>query len=258
MPNPWILCPKPNPTANLRLFCFPCAGGLPSSFNAWSRHLWPDIEVCTIQLPGRGKRIQEPSIRNFSVLVQEIVLALKDELDRPFVFLGHSFGALLSFEVIHHLGQQNYPIPKCFFVCSCGSPNRESSSPFIHNLPDPIFVKELSERYQAIPEVLQQDSELLNLFLPSLRADFTLFETYSYQPRMPLSCPINILAGWQDSAISFGDLWNWHRETAKDFNLFLLEGDHFFLHQNFSTIHSLLNASLTKLYKVRLNRSNIQ
>ncbi|MGK7931394.1 MAG: thioesterase II family protein [Microcystaceae cyanobacterium] len=240
MSNPWILCPKPNPTAKFRLFCFPCAGGLPSSFNAWSRHLWPTFEVCTLQLPGRGQRIQEPSIRDISILVQEVVLALKNELARPFIFLGHSFGALLSFEVIHQLSQQNYPIPKSFFVCSCGSPNRQPSPPFIHNLPDPMFTKELSERYQAIPDIIQKYPEFLSLFLPSLRADFALFETYTYQPKMPLRCPINVLAGWQDSAISLKELWNWQKETDKDFNLYLVQGDHFFLHQNFSTLQSLL------------------
>ncbi len=88
--HPWILCPQPNPHASLRLFCFPCAGGLPSRFHAWSNHLLPKIEVCSLQLPGRGKRIQEPCIKEWTVLIERITLALQDSLDRPFAFLGHS------------------------------------------------------------------------------------------------------------------------------------------------------------------------
>lgn len=227
--NPWILRPKPNPGASFRLFCFPCAGGLPSRFNAWSKHLFPDIEVCSVQLPGRGKRIQEPCIKEWTVLIDKITLAMQDSLDLPFAFFGHSLGALISFEVTHRLCHNHNLLPQHVFMCSCGGPSTPITPPFISSLPTQLFVKELSERYQAIPPMIQEDARLLKLFLPSLRADFKLFETYSYASKTPLHCPITAFSGLQDLAVTQPDLLNWQRETSKDCNLHFLQGNHFFL-----------------------------
>jgi len=58
--NPWIIYPKPNPQASLRLFCFPYAGAGASIFRTWHSFMTPEIEVCSLQLPGRETRIKEP------------------------------------------------------------------------------------------------------------------------------------------------------------------------------------------------------
>ena len=68
----WITCRKPSPQARLRLFCFPYAGGGVSLFRAWSNSLPADVEVCPIQLPGRGTRLMEPPFTRLSPLVQAV------------------------------------------------------------------------------------------------------------------------------------------------------------------------------------------
>jgi len=50
----WIAGGRPNPKAVMRLFCFPYAGGAASVFRDWSDGLPTDVEVCPVQLPGRG------------------------------------------------------------------------------------------------------------------------------------------------------------------------------------------------------------
>ncbi|MGO9170278.1 MAG: thioesterase II family protein [Candidatus Sulfotelmatobacter sp.] len=41
---------------SLRLFCFLYAGGNAYGFRSWQRHFPPDIDLCLVHLPGRGKR----------------------------------------------------------------------------------------------------------------------------------------------------------------------------------------------------------
>lgn len=77
----WIACRKPIPQARLRLFCFPYAGGGVSIFRAWSDGLPADVEVCPVQLPGRGPRLIEPPFNRLSSLAPAVTQQ-KAHIDR--------------------------------------------------------------------------------------------------------------------------------------------------------------------------------
>lgn len=80
----WIPFRKPDPKARLRLFCFPYAGAGALIFRKWSDGLPRDIEVCPIQLPGRGTRLTEPPFTKLPCLIEALVRALDPLLDKPF------------------------------------------------------------------------------------------------------------------------------------------------------------------------------
>ena len=96
--NAWIVRSNPNPSARLRLFCFPHAGGGALAIRNWSRQLPSDIEVLVVQPPGREERIGEPAFDRLAPLVEAAAAALAPYLDLPYAFFGHSFGALVAFE----------------------------------------------------------------------------------------------------------------------------------------------------------------
>jgi medium-chain acyl-[acyl-carrier-protein] hydrolase len=90
MTNAWITCPKPNPQAHVRLFCFPYAGGGASIFRLWSDDMPAEVEVCPVQLPGRESRLSHPPFTRLALLVPTLVPVLRPYLDRPCAFFGHS------------------------------------------------------------------------------------------------------------------------------------------------------------------------
>ena len=227
--NNWISRSKPNSQARMRLFCFPCAGGTTSSYSKWQNSLPAEIEVCLVKLPGRGNRLDEPHFTQLLPLTKTLTPILKPYLNIPFVFFGHSMGATLAFEIARQLRRDGHPTPVKLFTACCPSPQKPIRRPFIHILPKAEFLQELQLRYNAIPQLILENEELMQIFLPSLRADFTMIETYSYAFENPLLFPITAFGGLEDKAIRYQDLEDWCRETSSYFNLEMFNGGHFFL-----------------------------
>ncbi|MDY7076349.1 MAG: thioesterase II family protein [Chloroflexota bacterium] len=228
--NSWLACSRPNPRANLRLFCFPYSGAGASIFYAWSDALPAMIEVYPVQLPGRETRLAEPPFTRLAPLVQAVAQALLPYLvgDKPFAFFGHSLGALVSFELARHLRQRHGPSPVHLFVSGHNAPQIPDREPPIHALPETEFVEKL-RRLNGMNKETLENVELMELLLPILRADFAVCETYVYEADEPLDCPISAFGGLQDEYVSRENLAAWHEQTSASFSLRMFPGDHFYL-----------------------------
>lgn len=224
----WLVAPTPNPQARLRLFCFPYAGGNALIYRQWQAILPPSVAVCPVQLPGRGKRIQERPFDRFQPLVEEAVSALLPFFDKPFAFLGHSMGGLISFELARQLRRHSYPMPAQLFVSGRRAPQLPSREGPTYDLPEAEFLDAL-RRLQGTPAEVLQQPELMELMLPLLRADFAVCETYAYTAEPPLDCPISVFGGLQDTDVERGQLEAWTTQTTAAARLRMLPGDHFFI-----------------------------
>ena len=228
--SPWLSCSTPNPQARLRLFCFPYAGGAARIYQHWSAALPPAVEVCAIELPGHGRRLIEPPITRLDQLVDHLGAALLPRLNQPFMFFGHSLGGLIAFELTQWLRSRQWPLPELLVVSAARAPHLPLTEPLLHHLPKAAFLAEL-DRYGGTPQAIIQNDELMELLLPTLRADFALLETYRYQAQAPLSCAIAAIGGNQDAIVSLDDVRPWQIHTAAQFSLDAITGDHFFVHQ---------------------------
>jgi medium-chain acyl-[acyl-carrier-protein] hydrolase len=224
----WFAYRRPRPQACLRLFCFPYAGGNATLYRQWSDLLPTQIDVCPIQLPGRGNRLSEPPASHISPLLTMLLPAFSSYLDMPYAFFGYSMGASIAFELVRAFRQRDYPLPVHLFVSARRAPQLPHQKTFVHTLPDTEFLEEL-RKLNGTPEEVLRNTEILQLSLPTLRADFALCETYAYKPQVPLTCPISAYGGLQDPDVTRDDLAAWRHMTDGAFKVQLFEGDHFFL-----------------------------
>jgi surfactin synthase thioesterase subunit len=224
----WIACRQPRPQAHLRLFCFPYAGGGASIFRTWSDGLPAEVEVCPIQLPGRGTRLMEPLFTQLSPLIRALAQALLPLLDKPFAFFGHSLGAVVSFELARQLRRQYGVQPVRLFVSASRAPQLPHRGLPVHTLPEGNFLAEL-RRLNGTPTEVLEHEELMQIALPVLRADFAVYETYMYPTEPPLNSPISAFGGLRDRTVSQSDLEAWREQTSVSFSRQMFPGDHFFL-----------------------------
>jgi medium-chain acyl-[acyl-carrier-protein] hydrolase len=235
------MCPHPNPQAQVRLFCLPYAGGGAWSFRPWANELPVTIEVCAVELPGRGARMQEPPFTRLEDLLRSLLPVLMPYLDKPFALFGHSMGGLISFELARWLRRDYQLSPTHLFISGRRAPQIPNRDRPIHALPEDQLLEKLGE-LNGTPDHILQNRELMQLVLPTLRADFAVIETYSYFPEAPLTCPITVFGGLQDPTITPDELEVWHEHTSHRFALHLLPGNHFFLHPAQAQLLTLISS----------------
>ena len=212
----------------LRLFMFPFAGGGPAALRAYGG-AWPaDIDPFAAQLPGRERRIREPLMHRASDAAQALADALGGAAhDLPFLLFGHSMGAVLAFETARRLQARGAPLPLRLVVSGFALGRPRDEAPW-HRRPDAEFTAALQALGGTTADVLQHQA-LMELMLPTLRADFEIAETYHPPAGPRLRCGITALAGDADPEAPPGAMHAWGRETDAGFETHLLHGGHFFI-----------------------------
>ena len=176
--NRWFSARDLSRPCAVRLFCLPHAGSGATSYYRWRRVLPGSVAVCPVMLPGREMRLAEPSLPDAGALADALMAASADVLDRPYAIFGHSMGALLAYEWTVRIAAAGLPGPVRLFASGRNAPQIPYTHAVLHRLGEEDFVEALRTRYGGLPEGFLADPEMREVFLPILRADLRLVETY--------------------------------------------------------------------------------
>ncbi len=234
----WVTCPQSRPDAAVRLICLPHAGGGAAAFYPFASLLPPAIEMLAIQLPGRETRLSEPPFRRMDPLVDALINGIRDELDRPYALFGHSMGALVSLELCRELRRRGLPMPQTVVVSGRRAPTIPNTEPLFHLMSDAAFVDALVRRYDAIPQVIRNERDLMALFIPILKADFEIFETHVFRDEPPLPCALAMYGGRNDPQTAHMTGWADLFEGTATTRLF--DGGHFYLAEHRQAVAAAL------------------
>ncbi len=208
-----------------RLFLVHFAGGNIYSYKFLTQHL-PEFELVPLELPGRGKRMPEPLLRDLDAAANDIARQIVNRVtSEPYVLYGHSMGASLALKAAHILSAKNSP-PSSLIVSGNSGPGRNRKRN-IHLLDRNQFLEEV-KLLGGLPDEFLNDPELVDFFEPILRHDFALADMKDMLADLPpLSIPIYALMGSTEDDVA--GISNWSRFTSKTFGFQVLEGNHFFI-----------------------------
>ncbi|GIO01166.1 alpha/beta fold hydrolase [Brevibacillus laterosporus] len=231
-------------STKMKLFCIPFAGGSASVYTSWKKAFLPDIELIPIELAGKGSRFNQPLYENIEQAVSDILSILQSKLDSsPYALFGHSMGALLVFEVLHALKEQNAPMPITTFF-SGKNPPHIAPTTNRHKLEGKAFWEEVRSM-GGTPAELMTSTELMDIFTPILKRDFKLVETYAPNlNRELITTPVTVLYGTKDDTVSVDRMTEWSRHTSEDISFATFDGGHFFIQEHEQAVISLVNQTL--------------
>jgi surfactin synthase thioesterase subunit len=219
---------EPMVPPRLRLYCLPYAGGSARAFQSWPYVLPPDIAVYGVEYPGHGRRMSEPTLDRIDHLADHLVGALAGTPPGPYALFGHSMGALAAFEMSHQLASRGAPSPVLLVLSGRGAASLPASERPVHASSDATFLTRLRKLNATPPEALER-SDLLDMMMPILRADFRAAETYVPASRRKLDIPIVAYGGLRDPHVDRDRLLGWADETTARCAVRMFPGDHFFL-----------------------------
>jgi medium-chain acyl-[acyl-carrier-protein] hydrolase len=188
--------------------------------------------------------------------IAQIIIGLTEAFhpyqETPVALFGHSLGAIISFEFARQLRSMDIR-PVHLFVSGRAAPQLPDPEPPISHLPTPAFVDAVLRRYQGIPDEILWDTEMMNLWLPALRADTVMNETYQYAAEPLLECPISSFGGIEDASATPEELAAWRDQSCGTFRLKMFPGDHFFINSAREALLQAIAEDLS-LHEISLTR----
>lgn len=214
--------------SRLRLFVFPHSGSGAYPYRPMISALPPWVELSILQLPGRETMFGSPMFESMKQLIDALVPVILPQTTMPYAFFGHSLGAHVAFEAARALRKQNAPAPRALLVSGTRAPHLPFKRIHLHDLSKDRFLAEI-RRYGGTPEAVLQNEELMDIFMPPLRADLKIFETYSHAPEAPFDFPMYAFTGRNDHRMDLEELDAWSEHTTGNCSVRVFEGGHFYL-----------------------------
>lgn len=225
------------------IFIIPYAGGSFYSMRGLEEKL-NDLDCIILELPGRGKRINEPLSQDLDFIINDLFEKVREVIGKynEYYFFGHSMGGLLSYLLIQKLSKLNYIKPKHLFVSGNGGPAQEKKHENTYLLSKKDFWAKLKD-LGGMPSEIIESEDLMTFFEPILRSDFQLIDQHNYVPNKKLNIPITVFYGSKED-IEIEDLNLWQDETDIKIDKLEFEGDHFFIFNHWSNLSNAIMAKI--------------
>jgi medium-chain acyl-[acyl-carrier-protein] hydrolase len=156
--------------------------------------------------------------------------------DEPVVLFGHSMGAWVMFELARRLRDRVVHL----FVSAQPGPRLADHFPPSSSSEDVIV--DWIRSMDGAPEDILTNRAFMEAYLPAMRADLTVCESYRFRATASLTCLVTAFSGEQETTTSSRDVAAWRPETTGLFDQVNFPGGHLFLHDHLSVLTAEITA----------------
>lgn len=236
-----LRAPEDPPTAvkGIEFLAFPNAGGQSLVFRELAASLPSNWAFAAIDFPGHGWACGPP-IDDADSLVDLSRRELSDRLQSRPVLLGFSFGGYVAFSLAQRLEAEGLS-PAALVLIAIPPPHRRPDYVSLASLDESALVHFLVQ-IGGFPVDWANQPEILNLFLPALRADLVAFESFN-AARQKVHAPTLVLASESDALCRPEHLPDWE-QYCSDCRAVSISGDHFFVQSQPAAVASIVQAFL--------------
>lgn len=237
----WFTITPAKATPTYRLFCFHDAGGSASLFDGWDQLIDAGVELVVVEMPGRGRRVDEAPYKDVKSLIHDMLPAFEGLLDKPYTFLGHSMGGMVAYELVREFRRMQMPLPVKLFISSTSGLGAYDKHQVDYRLTD----EELTAMYPHLSlEQVGGNTQIQALMINILRQDLEFLYNYNFTQEEPLSLPIIAIHGNEDERVKRHQIEQWALESSAGFRLVPRSGGHRYIQHDADFVVGLVHQEM--------------
>lgn len=235
--------------SKVKLICLPYAGGTAQSYIKWKTYLDKNIQLCPIELAGRGMRCNEKLYECFEEALEDVYYQVRNIINsEAYVLFGHSMGCWLIYELWHKINKSNFKKPEHMFLSGRRAPHIKKQDENYHTLPKQELKKVLL-KFGGTPDEILENDDMFDCFYPIMKSDFKLTAAYKHiEKKVKIDCRLSIFSGKYDDSIKMSELISWKKYTYQSCKFTLFKGGHFFINENAEEVVNNINLTLKSYY----------
>lgn len=230
----------------VKLFCIPYAGGSATMFFKLRHYLKDTIELCPVELPGRGTRFEEKGINTIEEMAVDVYAQIKHQLNVTYSLLGYSMGGLVAYEVyklILHDGKNALIQLPQKSIYAAVLPPKETCKYFpkpIHQYSDDHFLDEVIA-LGGTPINNLSERTILKDFIGILRNDFKAVWEYENVPHS-IDVHLNEICVLYSDSEEKNSIKEWAKYTNRACSFYHFDGGHFFINEKTIEFANIINS----------------
>ena len=199
------------------------------TYAPWKKYFSKDIELVFLEMQGRGIKSDQKISYDISIVVDSLFQEIKDDISgEEYIIFGHSMGSLLAYELYYKIEAEGFKLPTAVVLSGRMIPELCVQMKNVSDYPDADFLNEVAI-YGGLPDEITSNKDLRDYFVPILRADFKLIESYTYPgKREKIGCKLIVLYGSEDYTTPPDRMMEWRKKARIMFLCIEVPGDHFF------------------------------
>lgn len=227
-----------------QLFIMPFAGGSKAAFQTFEDYIKKDIQVITIEYPGRGSRIREPFCQSMDDLILDVKTQIKDNRVQglPFALMGYSMGCEITFDLAQYVLNEQADL---LIFCARESIQYDTKGHDYTLLDQAEFEKKIIE-FGGIEDKIINNPRFFEIAMRPIYADYKLLHQYRYHADKGL-LKQDIMVFYCDSDTPKEKIMGWMDFTTGKADFYEMGNNHFFINGCEKEMAELINERMQAL-----------